>query len=486
MGVGLGLSSPALAGTTPPAAAAACADPTGLITPGSVDEARALMTGTWLLCNGQPLFGTPEQGEVGVELAADGHFYRIYQKPDGSLVRAETAGQTGRWGVRQDSPPAFRLVLEPTSSNSFTFGTVSLFTTPLVLRIQQDMAGPSTDLLRWTGPDPVPGVPVAEPGPCGYPTGELEPGTVAEASGLLVGTWIACDGVPLLGDVTSRYEVGVQFTPDGRLHRVYRDDTGTLIRGEGLGLQGTWTLAAVPSMMLVTTHFQLNFEVGAGTFLTSVGFVASPPFLRVTRLGGTTDLVRWLRSDPVPGPPPGVDVGGCGLPQDPVTPQSLADAQRLLVGTWEHCGGAQSVFYAATPGEAGVEFAADGTVYRLVRGPDGALVRGQGAGQVGTWEMLDTSAMNGPGHVQVNVFVDGQIAAMVSPSFWSRPWFMRAQPMMQPGADYLRVGPPPAEPTRTLFNGGVDTTPAFGDALPVLVGWLLVGAGAAALKRRMA
>jgi hypothetical protein len=37
-----------------------------------------------------------------------------------------------------------------------------------------------------------------------------------------------------------------------------------------------------------------------------------------------------------------------------------------------------------------------------------------------------------------------------------------------------------------LFNGGVDTTPAFGDALPVLVGWLLVGAGAAALKRRMA
>jgi hypothetical protein len=93
----------------------------------------------------------------------------------------------------------------------------------------------------------------------------------------------------------------------------------------------------------------------------------------------------------------------CGLnPSDvSATAASAADLRQRLLGVWYDC--KQASNEAPFGGNAaGLEFAEDGQWYFL-SSEGGTLVRETGFGQAGTYEIIDTSLMNGAGHFQLNL-----------------------------------------------------------------------------------
>lgn len=91
---------------------------------------------------------------------------------------------------------------------------------------------------------------------------------------------------------------------------------------------------------------------------------------------------------------------GCGVTPSGVTSMvSTADELRQgLLGVWFDCKTPETF----APDSDGIEFTADGHYY-LLKLEDGTLVRETGFGQAGTYNIVDTSVMNGPGHFQLNL-----------------------------------------------------------------------------------
>ena len=108
-----------------------------------------------------------------------------------------------------------------------------------------------------------------------------------------------------------------------------------------------------------------------------------------------------------------------------------------IVGVWTLCGD-ESVFCSAKQGEPlerGLEIEAGGRWYKLYE-EGGQLVRGQGFGRQGTWEVIDTSVMNGPGSYQLNLNIDGGGGVIVHPAIAIGPRKMRLNNMGVCVGDY--------------------------------------------------
>jgi hypothetical protein len=88
---------------------AACAEP---FTPGdlicSATDLQAIVVGTWLLCAVPSVFGT---NEAGLEVNADGQWYKLIANPDGTLSRASGNRQNGTWIATVPSECAYDLVV---------------------------------------------------------------------------------------------------------------------------------------------------------------------------------------------------------------------------------------------------------------------------------------------------------------------------------------------------------------------------------------
>ncbi len=82
---------------------------------------------------------------------------------------------------------------------------------------------------------------------------------------------------------------------------------------------------------------------------------------------------------------------------------------------WWQCSGQ---FAFNTEDAVGIEFTSGGQWYLLVDS-GGAVVRGSGASYQGTWEMVDTSSMNGPCSIQVNIIKSGAVFSF--PMFSKHP-----------------------------------------------------------------
>jgi hypothetical protein len=78
---------------------------------------------------------------------------------------------------------------------------------------------------------------------------------------------------------------------------------------------------------------------------------------------------------------------------------SAAELHARLLGRWQSCDVAVRF---GPPDVSGLEFTDDGHWYFL-ESRTGELERGSGFGDYGTFEIIDTSLMNGPGAFQVNL-----------------------------------------------------------------------------------
>jgi hypothetical protein len=80
---------------------------------------------------------------------------------------------------------------------------------------------------------------------------------------------------------------------------------------------------------------------------------------------------------------------------------SAEELRTRLLGVWFDCKNAMGLEPFGGP-SAGLEFATDGAWYFL----NDSLARKTGFGQAGTFEILDTSLMNGPGYFQLNLYLN--------------------------------------------------------------------------------
>jgi hypothetical protein len=117
------------------------------------------------------------------------------------------------------------------------------------------------------------------------------------------------------------------------------------------------------------------------------------------------------------------------------TEQSFISA---VVGVWLLCR-TPSVFGTS---EQGLDVSPDGTWFKLAQGSAGVLVADRGWGNEGTWAVVDTSAMNGPGNYQLNLKIDGGGTVITLPVFSSRPRTMRLNNNGVYTADYVPASQP--------------------------------------------
>ena len=80
--------------------AAACQALPTFIDPKSAADMTSLLTGRWSLCTGTPAFELGPQNDVGLELAADGTWYRLFpSSTPGSAEQGHAIFETGHWSV---------------------------------------------------------------------------------------------------------------------------------------------------------------------------------------------------------------------------------------------------------------------------------------------------------------------------------------------------------------------------------------------------
>ncbi len=128
----------------------------------------------------------------------------------------------------------------------------------------------------------------------------------------------------------------------------------------------------------------------------------------------------------------------CGQPEAGVEPTPTAAAvEAALVGAWLYCSGAR-IFSRSDV--AGLRFDQDRSWRFLLPDSGGGLVGGTGFNNVGSWSIVDTTAMNGPGVFQVNLDLPGLGGNAVFPVFATTPPKMRLSTMMG-YIDYAALDP---------------------------------------------
>lgn len=80
---------------------------------------------------------------------------------------------------------------------------------------------------------------------------------------------------------------------------------------------------------------------------------------------------------------------------------SAAELQHRLLGAWYDCKSSSSAPFGGDA--AGIEFTNDGSWFFLQLADGGFLERDSSFGRAGTYHIIDTSTMNGPGHFQLDL-----------------------------------------------------------------------------------
>lgn len=227
----------------------------------------------------------------------------------------------------------------------------------------------------------------------------------------LVGVWVRCDG-PAISPAQD--EAGIAVRPDGTWSALRQKSDGSLVWGSGFDYEGSWEIVDT-SAMNGAGVFQVTWHRTQSFLPTLVAFTESPVKVRLRSMAGDATYVRV--NVPVVSPGDGPQTRTCADPgQNVQTHFASADALKaLLVGQWLRCTGNGPITQ-----DSGIEFDPDGRWFGLQSADTDALRHLSGSGHEGTWELVDTSAMNGAGTYQVNVSSgDGWLGCF--PALTTRP-----------------------------------------------------------------
>jgi hypothetical protein len=356
-----------------------CGAPEGSVDPiPSLDDLQTRLVGDWILCSGA--FPNLAADQAGIEFGTDGQFTVLRRNAAGNLERGLGVSHQGTWMI-EGGNGWYQL-------NFYLAGTAVVGLFPTFESNPRRLVFDRTATLEpscETPSDPPGGVtdvcslPAADR--CGVPDGPLDP--VLSLTSLptrLVGDWITCSGsVPgFAADQT-----GIEFSNDGTMTLLHRDASGNLARGQGIQYEGTWATDGSDQW------YQLNISRPDGAMLQlRPGFEIDPRRLFLESFA--TAEPACATPGPAPGPTPNSCAGGtvaqCSLTDGPLQRYTDETAFRsLLVARWWNCSGGDVLAFA--PGQAGIEFNADGTFVFIYRDASGALVRGANDNQHGTWNV---------------------------------------------------------------------------------------------------
>ena len=280
-------------------------------------------------------------------------------------------------------------------------------------------------------------LPADEAAACATTEDGIAPTPTTEAYvDLLVGIWALCDAASAFGGDEKGLEIGV----DGHWWKLQRDASGGLARVEGWGNEGSWETIDT-SAMNGPGAYQLNLAIdGSGTYITQPVFATNVPKMRLTNYSMVADYVRTDATTNPTGKEEAQsypsDNEACAAVENGIEPTPTERRfVELFVGIWSLCN-TPSVFGSD---DAGLEIAADGHWWKLADDLAGGLTRAEGWGNEGTWAVLDTSVMNGPGHYQLNLAIDGSGTVTSQPVFATTPPKMRLNNMGVYVGDYVRA-----------------------------------------------
>jgi hypothetical protein len=136
------------------------------------------------------------------------------------------------------------------------------------------------------------------------------------------------------------------------------------------------------------------------TSTTVASSVATTPVVTTAPVATTTVVIAPPPTTTIPTTPPRVRPTACDSPERAaVALPDTATVEHLLVGNWLACD--RPSFFGTD--DAGLAIGADGHWAKLARTGAGDLVEMDGRDNRGSWKVLDTSSMNGPGHFQINL-----------------------------------------------------------------------------------
>jgi hypothetical protein len=242
---------------------------------------RQLVTGTWQLCEPPSFFGTTD--EVGLVIAADGHWAKLSSDGTGTAVEMAGAENRGTWDLVDTSamngPGTFQV--------DFTFVGGGFAPASLRFFAPAKLVLDTARYVRAT-------IPVLPPPPggsgCDAPEIENVP-TPDEATTrrLLIGKWSLCDTPSFFG---STDEIGLLIADDGHWAKLASDGAGGTLEMEGAANRGMWELVDT-SVMNGPGHFQINFTGLDGGIRMSAVVIIAPAKLRLSNEG--VFVARYVR-----------------------------------------------------------------------------------------------------------------------------------------------------------------------------------------------
>jgi hypothetical protein len=283
-----------------PASPLCSQNPTGPVAVSSMSDLVAAMSGRWLLCGTESVFAA-NGGDVGLEITADNHWYRLYPAPGGATVRGAGFDQEGTWSAI-DLGGAFQVNFDIFGSG--TVITVPVFaSTPRAMRLNNEGVFVGNYVIDPTVPagsqrcaPPLidasappntgtadGGLPACAASPASAlcsqnPTGPVAVGSTSDLLAVMPGRWLLCGNESVFA--MNGGDVGLDITPDNHWYKLFPAEGAATIRGAGFDEEGTW--AAID----LGDHIQVNFEIlGSGTIITAPVFASTPQSMRLDNEG---------------------------------------------------------------------------------------------------------------------------------------------------------------------------------------------------------
>ncbi len=253
-----------------PASPLCSQSPTGTITVQSMSDLVAAMTGRWILCGNESVFAV-DGGDIGLEITADNHWYKLYEAQGGTTIRGAGWDQEGTWtalAVGDGFGDHFQVNFD--ISGSGTVITAPVFaSTPQAMRLDNngvfvgnyviDPSVPTGSVRCAPQPDPT------RSGDCTPPPDTLinyQACTSDLALAQLVGRWSRCGG-SMPG---APPHDGIELSADGSFYFLHDDPTAGLIRGTSAAETGTATV-----LVGANCQTDITINTAAGVSILSAG-----------------------------------------------------------------------------------------------------------------------------------------------------------------------------------------------------------------------
>ena len=246
----------------------------------SIGELNALFLGQWLLCSPTSVFGTED--EIGLDVIADGQWFKLYPDGNGGVTRGQGPDRQGRFEALDNGE---MVQVNLTLASGLTAITTPQFSSsPRKVRLNNNGVYKADYVFNDPEGRCAPGSSAPPPGKytppasCSQqPAPEPQPRDVDAVRAAISGRWALCNSPSTFG---TSDEAGLEITTAGEFFKLYPNQAGELVRGQGFDKQGTY------SLLDLGDHVQLNLEIaGSGTVITSPQIGSQPRALRLNNNG---------------------------------------------------------------------------------------------------------------------------------------------------------------------------------------------------------